>query len=201
MNYDFEANWNDIILPLLTLPEVKRSIKKGIKDFLKSDERVKDIYDCSKCPASYQTSDGWYTYITDYEERLAEKLLKTGILKIDKNLPKEEDDEDIDSYFDTKLAREYEKYKNEVLKPFVKYHEKTSLRAYQIFGACHWWNPTFSLTLAKIIYPNEKWHVKSGRYHTTVVNDDWSLVFDILYFDENDKTKGGEIAITESSKQ
>jgi hypothetical protein len=83
----------------------------------------------------------------------------------------------------------------------MEYHKKTSLRAYQLFGACHWWNPTFCLTLAKIIYPNENWKTKKGFYHTTILNLDESLVFDILYFDQNDETKGGNLSITESSKK
>ena len=75
-----------------------------------------------------------------------------------------------------------------------------AIRAYQIFGACHWWNSTFSLTLAKIVYPNEMWKIKKGVYHTTVVNSNETLVFDILYFNENEETKGGSLALCESSK-
>lgn len=70
-----------------------------------------------------------------------------------------------------------------------------------MFGACHWWNPTFGLTLAKIIYPNEKWIIKSSDYHTTIVNKSENLVFDILYFDENDEMKGGKKAIFDASKK
>ena len=70
-----------------------------------------------------------------------------------------------------------------------------------MIGACHWWNPTFSLTLAKLVYPNEKWKIKKGFYHTTVVNLNESLVFDILYFDENEEMKGGTLALCESSKK
>jgi hypothetical protein len=42
---------------------------------------------------------------------------------------------------------------------------------------------------------------KKGFYHTTIVNSNESLVFDILYFDEHDKNKGGSLAISESSKK
>jgi hypothetical protein len=54
--------------------------------------------------------------------------------------------------------------------------------------------------LAKIIYHNEKWSVKSGTYHTTIVNSTETLVFDIVYFDENDDTKGGKSAIKEANR-
>jgi hypothetical protein len=193
MNYDFKANWNDIILPLLSFPNVKKSIKKGIISYIVDGNCSTDtIYDCNKCPASYGSSDAWEMYINEYEENLTIKLIASGYLKQNENVS-ENDDEDFDE--------EYINYKNELIKPFITHHEKTSLTAYQMFGACHWWNPTFCLTLAKIIYPNEKWQVKKGFYHTTIVNSDESLVFDILYFDENDSTKGGSLAIYNSSKK
>ena len=199
MNYDFKANWNDIILPLLSLPKVKKSIKKGVNNFIKDGNYHKDIiYDSNKCPAFYQRGDGWYSYILDYEDKLTEKLLQSGYLHEDENKPNEDYD---DEYFDSDEHNEYENYKQSVIEPFIKHHEKNSLRAYQMFGACHWWNPTFCLTLAKTIYPNEKWIVKEGFYHTTIVNKNESLVFDILYFDENDETKGGKIAISDASKK
>jgi hypothetical protein len=52
-----------------------------------------------------------------------------------------------------------------------------------------------------MIYPNQQWKVKSGEYHTTIVNLDDTLVFDILFFDENDNTKGGSSAIEDSNKK
>lgn len=197
MNYDFKANWNDIILPLLSLPNVKKSIKKGITNYINDGNCYKDtIYDCNKCPASYGRGDGWIVYMDEFEESLTAKLIASGFLKQNETISLDDEDE-----FDDDFDEEYINYKNEIIKPFITHHEKTSLRAYQMFGACHWWNPTFGLTLAKIIYPNEKWKVKKGVYHTTIVNSDESLVFDILYFDENDTTKGGSLAICDSSKK
>jgi hypothetical protein len=196
MNYDFKANWNDIILPLLSLSNVKKSIKKGINSYITDGNCSKYImYDCNKCPASYGRGDGWVMYMDDYEESLTTKLFATGFLKQNENIPS--DDDEFENYFD----EEYSNYKNNIIKPFITHHEKNSLRAYQMFGACHWWNPTFCLTLAKIIYPNKNWKIKKGFYHTTIVNSDESLVFDILYFDENDSTKGGSLAIYDSSKK
>jgi len=200
MNYDFKANWNDVILPLLSLPKVKKSIKTGIISYINDGNCFKDtIYNDDKCPASYQRGDGWAVYVLEYEEKLIEKLLETGILKKDENKPS--DNDEMDEYYCSENFDLYKNYKNEIIKPFIKHHEKTSLRAYQMFGACHWWNPTFGLTLAKIIYPNEKWIVKRGIYHTTIVNKNESLVFDILYFDENDETKGSKIAISDALKK
>jgi hypothetical protein len=202
MNYDFKANWDDIILPLLGLPVVKKSIKKGITNFINDGNCGEDIeYNSKICPASYgRDDDDWDTYINEYEEKLVEKLLKTGILKKDDNQPLNEDD--LDEYFnESDNFIKYTNYKNQIIEPFIQYHENTCLRSYQMKGACHWWNPTFSLTLAKLVYPNEKWRVKKGFHHTTVVNSNETLVFDILYFDENEEMKGGALALYESSKK
>jgi hypothetical protein len=194
MNYDFKSNWNDVILPLLSHPSIKVSIKKGINKLIKDGISYIKQYDSKKCPAEYSSNDGWFIYIEDYKEYLSNKLIETGFLKQAPILEEDEDANENQEYI------EYENYKETILEPFIKHHEKTSLRAYQIFGACHWWNPTFSLSLAKLIYPNEKWKVISGEYHTTIVNDNKTLVFDILYFDENDDTKGGKHAIEEANK-
>ena len=71
--------------------------------------------------------------------------------------------------------------------------------SYCLIGGCHWWNPTFCLTLANIVMPNEKWIVINSDYHTTVVNSDCTKIFDILYFDENDKSFGGDLAYENSN--
>ena len=205
MNYDFKANWDDIILPLLKLPAMKKSIKKGIIKFINDGNCSEDTeYDSKNCPASYGRGDGWSVYMDEYEEKLVEKLLKTGILKKDENEPSHEEDLDedaLDDYYQSDNSTKYTNYTNQIIEPFIKYHENTCLRSYQMIGACHWWNPTFSLTLAKLVYPNEKWKVKKGFHHTTVVNSNETLVFDILYFDENEEMKGGTLALCESSKK
>lgn len=202
MNYDFKTNWDIIILPLLNHQKVKKSIKKGIISYINDGNCSQDtFYDPNQCPAFYGRGDGWSEYIDNYREKLEEKLIETGYLKKDENEPLTNENGELDNYFESENYILYENYKGELIKPFIKYHEKTSLRAYQMFGACHWWNPTFGLTLAKIIYPNEQWIVKKGFYHTTIVNKKETLVFDILYFDENDETKGGNLAISEASKK
>lgn len=194
MNYNFKENWYDIVLPLLQHPSIKKNIKKGITNFIKDCNSYYKEYDSKICPAQYSSNDSWITYIEDFEEQLTTKLIETGFLN---QSPIFADDIDMD---ECPEYLEYEKYKENILEPFIKHHQKTALRAYQIFGACHWWNPTFGLALAKLIYPNEKWTVKIGYYHTTVINNSKTLVFDILYFDENDDTKGGKKAIEEANK-
>ena len=55
MNYDFKENWDDVILPLLSHPSIKKSIKKGINSFLKEFE-IESDYNQNNCPAEYFTN-------------------------------------------------------------------------------------------------------------------------------------------------
>ena len=49
--------------------------------------------------------------------------------------------------------------------------------------------------------PDVEWEILIGIEHTNVVSKDKKLVFDILYFDEDDKeTYGGKNAIECASK-
>ena len=80
MNYDFKTNWNDVVLPLLSMPSIKKSIKKGITKFI-NDGQSDEIYDSKKCPASYSSNDSWYTHLEDFKEKLTNTLTETGFLK------------------------------------------------------------------------------------------------------------------------
>lgn len=201
MNYDFQTNWDSMVLPLLSLPHIKKSIKKGVKNILSVRSNKTLRFSAKKPPAEYQFSDSWCVYMDEFTETLTKKLLEDGILQPDKNAPSPDaDGEEFDDYYESSEFAEYEKYKEQVIRPYVNHHEKTSLRAYQLFMACHWWNPTFGLTLARTVCPREKWFVKYGEDHTTIVNADKTKVFDILYFDPDDPTFGGELAISKSLK-
>jgi hypothetical protein len=102
MNSDLKTNWNDVILPLLSLPKLKKSIKKGITSYINDGNCYKDIiYDPNKCPAFYQSSDGWVVYIDDYENKLIEKFLETGFLRKDDNEPLTNDDGEMNDYFES----------------------------------------------------------------------------------------------------
>ncbi len=125
MNYDFKANWDDIILPLLSLPKVKKSIKKGITSYINDGNCCNNtIYEYDKCPASYQRGDGWYAYLEDYKEKLTDKFEETQFLKKDENKPLTNDNDEIDDYFESPKFIEYEEYKEKTIEPFIKYHEK-----------------------------------------------------------------------------
>lgn len=190
MNYDFGANWNDVVLPLvLHNGLVKKAMKRGIVNYLKHFDIKHMKYSPIRPPAYYISNDSWDTYMGEFEEKLVEKLIKTGFLPEQPLLKEDEEFEDSEE------CQKYEAMKKEAIEPFVRHHEKTCMKAYQMFGCCHWWNPSFGLTLAKKIFPNEKWKVIRGDKHTTIANKERTLVFDILYFDENDETKGGKKAL------
>ena len=75
MNYDFKANWNDIIVPLLSLPKVKRSVKRGIIKFIESGNGwMNERYDSKRCPASYGRGDGWSMDLEEFENTLTKKF-------------------------------------------------------------------------------------------------------------------------------
>jgi ATPase subunit of ABC transporter with duplicated ATPase domains len=45
---------------------------------------------------------------------------------------------------------------------------------------------------------NEIWLIKISTKHTTVINDKQTMIFDVLYYDENDSTFGGEQALLDA---
>ena len=198
-NYNFNENWYDIIVPLLNTKKVKNAIKKGILGYRNnfSDVKLKsyqNIYDNSvfltknSSPSDYSTRSTEHQM--EWENKLIDKLEKSGFIK---PFEFEEDNEDIDD--------EYEKYRDylePILEPYVNNYKKTHMDSYCLWGGCHWWNPTFCLTLAKLVLPKEKWKVRSSEYHTTVVNDDETKIFDILYYDKEDKNFGGDKAFENS---
>jgi len=57
---------------------------------------------------------------------------------------------------------------------------KYGIQNYILIGSCHWINPTFSLTLARIIFPAEKWEIVESDDHTSVFNEQCTMCFDIL---------------------
>jgi hypothetical protein len=203
MNYDFKSNWMTVISPLLELSIVKESIENGITDFINSgnawSHKIK--YDNTRCPASYGRSDWWHCHVLDdFRDKKSVELVEKGILLSYKDFCKKNNyDIEGDGYEDAYI-QEYFDYKAEVFIPYIKEFERTDYRSHLVFSACHWWNPTFCLTLAKLIYPLEEWKVLNGMYHTTITNKDQSMIFDIIVYDEKDEFKGGKIAIEATKK-
>lgn len=86
---------------------------------------------------------------------------------------------DLISQLDYKII----KIKREIFKPYLGWHAiKYNLESYLLFRGCHEWAPTFELTLAKLVEPDEEWYVRSGERHSTVINKSETKVFDLLYW-------------------
>jgi len=218
MNYDFKANWKTEIMPLLDNEELQKAIKKGIQTYLQNEREIckingNDIKNIRKY--NKKTPPCWYGKYEgidemDFEEELEMELLEKGILKEDKLKPKKENYKDEDEYEDMlneyydnfDYMSKYEKYKRRIIKPFVEEWRKTNYITYCLYGGCFWWNKTFTLTLAKLLMPNEKWRIVSNDIHLTITNEERSKVFDILLYDEHDKiTFGGKTALENATYQ
>ena len=214
INYNFNEHWYDIIVPLLNTTKVKNAIKKGILGYMNRScnpdvkfKSYQNIYDylnnihgkyylnINSSPSDYSSC---ITEIeVEWENNLLEKLEDSGVIK-----PFPWDNYDDYKKSVTNPELEYEIYRTEyldpILEPYVNHYKKTHIDSYCLIGGCHWWNPTFGLTLARIVLPNEKWKVRSSEYHTTIVNEEETKIFDILYYIKDDDTFGGNRAYENS---
>lgn len=198
MNYDFLGNWADKILPVLKTKPIRSAIKRGITKYLRDCNSTKR-YDPTKLPCHYSRGDHICDLYARYEEEIERELIEKGILKADINKPsKGSDDSVYEEYYESDLASQYMEYKNKITEPYIEACVEKQYEAYQCFCACHWYNPTFGLTLAKMILPNEKWIVLEGDKHTTVTNKKRTLVFDILYYKSNEADFGGGKALQDA---
>jgi hypothetical protein len=190
-NYDFGAYWETEIVPHLDNPKIQKAIRDGVNWYLKESRQPHLRYKKNTAPASYSSRDGYARLIMGRrEDQLEDDLRKRGKLPLyftraekkfvdahEENSPilseKEWDkiEDDIGDARDRLTAHLY-KWDN------IKYN----LETYFFCGACHWYNPTFCLTLARLVEPDENWHVLDGIKHTTVVNYECSKVFDLLYW-------------------
>lgn len=163
-------------------------------------------------PLRYARGDSICDEEDKIEDRVITFLKEKGILKDDVNEPRYDSFEEgpegdleydraWEDYQDTSLKAEYDKYKQTVIEPYLDIERMKNYKYFCLYGGCHWYNPTFGITLAKMVMPDIKWKIIGGDFHTTVVSHDEKLVFDILYFDEKDtETYGGRQAIVDAKK-
>lgn len=217
MNYDFKANWETVIMPLLRTQRMRRAMKQGITDFIEEANPCRHIsnqlkyqlkYHTKWFPHDYSNFDDGQEYL-DYEFiELPKHLIERGVLLEDENAPRREDYDNDDKYeyaysyyhevYNSKCEK-YRKYSMNVCKPYVYIWFEKRYQSYCLYGGCHWWNPTFGLELAKMVMPCVKWIVKKGAVHTTVTTKEEDLVFDILMYEEKDEeTLGGSFALSET---
>lgn len=197
MNYDFKTNWVERVLPVLKTKPIQNAIKRGIKRYLR-DCDINETYERTKLPYYYATGDYHSQLHMRDDEKLEADLIEKCILQKDPNMPAGNDDCDFDEYQESENASKYQEYKDNIMNPYIKERIDNQYQSYQCFGACHWYNPTFGLTLARIVLPNETWIILTDELHTTVTNKTRTLVFDILYYDENEADFGGKRALRDS---
>lgn len=184
----------------------KRATEAEEKGLLKGFNKRFKKYDY---PLSYSRGDRICLEDDDIEELIVPMLLEQGILKKDENEPKRIDFENEEDYIEECdyywndwgiECQQYQKYKDEIVDSYMNLERNKNYIYYCCYGACHWYNPTFCLELAKLVMPEIDWQTLRGSKHTTITNKDETLVFDILYFDNNDtETFGGKKALAEAN--
>ena len=192
MNYDFKSNWESIVVPHLKTRPIRQAIRKTIEYYISYDKYGHNLkpYKPSLCMAEWSTGDIWFTACETFKAKKIEELIKVNIIRVIST----------DDAKNEKTCDKYDKYVDNILKPYMKHFYLYSLEAHQAFGACHAVNSIFGIVLAKLVCPNEIWRVLSGPNHTTIVNVDKSKVFDIIRFFEDRPNLGGSDAIIDAEK-
>ena len=80
INYDFKANWDTEIKPLLDNKKVKASITRGVNKYLNNFDNNTTKYKKNTVPASYSSKDGYYMLMCKKEDILMEQLKKDKLL-------------------------------------------------------------------------------------------------------------------------
>lgn len=179
VNYDFGKEWARVLRPLVKHPSVQAAIEQGVTQLIDAGESWHDAkYAPDKPPATY-------VRIHSYDQLLCEMdNLLLARLRAEDKLPEallqlvEEDEGEYDNDRSDRLCAMQQR----ALDEHKRYEPMEQLEAYVPFSACHWWNPTFGLALARLAVPGETWRVRKGTKHTTVINADGTRVFDILFW-------------------
>lgn len=179
INFDFGQHWESKIKPHLDDPRVKRAYRRGVNNYLNNWENNIKKYKRNTAPANYSSKD-YYCMLRDRQEDIIiDQLRQEG------NLPKkyldlehgnddDDDDDNSDKWFEMR---------EKILKPYFTWDKiKYKLETYYLSGGCHWYAPTFELTLARLVEPDERWRVRTSDKHTTVINHNNTKIFDLLYW-------------------
>jgi hypothetical protein len=214
INYDFKNKWITDCVPHLTNPIIQKEIEIGVNDYL-SDCGILDHtgpfcrYKPNTRPCNYSQSSEYFDDKID--EEIMQDLMDTG------EIPEIVEEEYMDLWRKLELMDENEESSDLYLKicemrwSLVEPHKtleitKMNIETYFIHRACHSWNSTFGITLARLCEPNENWEILSGQCHTTVINNQRTKLFDVYGFMQNQNpVEGGremylhtKIPITES---
>ena len=177
-NFDFGKEWQRIV-PFL-------------QEFLSEFRSEEFIPDMNKSPAEQMTSsDGYACFMIDIQNDLTEKKEKSLFYPKNAKLPKsfwktinyywdltETEDDDI--------AQSQLNSLDDVLMTACGYnffHNNDFIAHWIPIHCCETWNPTFSLFMAKKLFPDNDWKVFQSKYHTTVLCVETKQMFDILAWD------------------
>ena len=221
-NFNFKKDWEQLCMPLVRTNRMHKAMKKGVLGFHENSmvgSKVTEEYRKEQLrkhnlkkndyPLNHIYCDAFCNADQDIEDRIVPLLKKKKVLKEDENAPRSEDfktwesfDDAFGDYFESRTYEKYQKYLRSVIQPYMDVERMKNYKYFCLYGGCHWWNPTFGITLASMVMPSIKWKIIKGEYHTTVASHDENLVFDILYFDEKDtETFGGREALMEAKKK
>lgn len=184
VNFDFHKHWELRIKPHLEDVRVKRAIRKGVDAYLNKWPNNEEVYKANTAPAAYSSKDAYAVLCDRKEDMIMDRLRDEGklpewFLEIERKWKTAEDDSEDDEDYTPELMKAREK----LLEPYNNWNAiKYNLETYYLSGSCHWYAPTFELTLARLVCPNEKWRVMSSDVHSTVINQDNTKVFDLLYW-------------------
>ena len=190
-NFDFGKHWQTKIVPHLNNKKLLNAIRKGVNSYLAGFPACKKRYRKDTAPAYYTSSDGYYMLMDRKNEEMLEKLrnenkLPEKYLRLESKIAEMDQEEYEEDDVGCKLQERLWRMKDKILKPYTDWNAICNdLETYVLMHSCHWWAPTFELILAKLVEPDEKWHVRIGEKHSTVINKDDTKCFDLLYWAHN----------------
>lgn len=185
MNFDFGQHWDTRIVPLLSTRDIRSSITKTMKHYLKYEHPGR-LYDKKHAPAWHISEDDAYQKAyAAYETKITADLRAAG---------------QFNKKFEQLATPErYNAYIKQKVKPYMEHFERTNIAAYQCKSAWVYWNTNVGIDLAYLVEPNEGWQVIGTPWYATIVNKDRTRVFDLLAYNEQDETKGGAVALREAT--
>ena len=187
INYDFGKNWKTKIVPHLHNKKLLKSIHDGVNDYLDSYPGNKTKYRKNTAPASYCSSYGYFNMMERKKDNIIDKLRKEDKLSIRylrlENKINEMDEEEYQSLYGCRLQRLLWRLKDKITKPYTSWNAICNdIESYILFHSCHFYAPTFELTLANLVEPDEKWSIRTNEKHSTIINETGTKCFDLLYW-------------------
>lgn len=178
-NFDFFKRWAECV-PYLENPLVKEAIDKGIREIVKSYPGINKKIVSDKAPAFYSPTASFDQILEERENEIFSRD-KVVVYRDLHHALKIIEDIGEDDYMYLDGVRLVHKDMFSVRYPECSQKcRKEDIWCYIVPDPYKIWNQTFSLALANIMYPNEKWLVVGEKSNKTVVNERRTLKFDIL---------------------